>query len=98
MESITILGCTGSIGRQSIEVAEALGLGITAMTGGKNTELMERQARKVKPLFAAMSDEKSANDLRVRLSDTSIRVAGGEDPVALSHGLLVGRKHVLPVV
>lgn len=97
MESITILGCTGSIGRQSIEVAEALGLGITAMTGGKNTELMERQARKVKPLFAAMSDEKSANDLRVRLSDTSIRVAGGEEAICEA-AELSGSKTVITAI
>ena len=77
-EEIVILGSTGSIGRQSIEVAEALGLGVAALTGGRNVALMEEQARRVRPRFVAMASEQAAADLRVRLSDLPLTVAGGE--------------------
>lgn len=74
---ISVLGSTGSIGRQSLEVIESLGCGVAALTANRDVELMEAQARKFHPALVAMYDENAAGDLRVRLADTGIKVAGG---------------------
>ncbi len=74
---IVILGSTGSIGRQSIEVAEALGLGVAALTGGSNSALMAAQARRVHPRFVAMADERAGREVAQSLADTDVKVAWG---------------------
>jgi len=74
---ISILGSTGSIGTQSLEVIKSLGRRVIALTGNRNTSLMERQAREFMPAVVAMYDEKAAEDLRARLRDTGIRVVSG---------------------
>jgi 1-deoxy-D-xylulose-5-phosphate reductoisomerase len=79
---LTVLGSTGSIGRQSLDVIEKMGCQALALNGGGNTRLMEEQARRFKPEYVAMSDEASAGDLRVRLADTGIKVSGGDAAVA----------------
>lgn len=76
--TISILGSTGSIGRQTLEVAEACGHRVAALTVKGSVELAEEQARKFRPELVAAADERAAADLRVRLADTPIRVAGGE--------------------
>ena len=76
--TISILGSTGSIGRQTLEVAEACGHRVAALTVKGSVELAEEQARKFRPELVAAVDEKAAADLRVRLADTPTRVAGGE--------------------
>ncbi|MBQ9492826.1 MAG: 1-deoxy-D-xylulose-5-phosphate reductoisomerase [Oscillibacter sp.] len=76
-KTLSILGSTGSIGRQTLEVAEALGLKVEALTANSDVKRMEEQARKFRPRMVAMADETAAEDLSVRLSDTDIRVAGG---------------------
>ena len=76
--TISILGSTGSIGRQTLEVAEACGHRVAALTVNRSVELAEEQARKFRPELVAAVDEKAAADLRVRLADTPTRVAGGE--------------------
>lgn len=76
-KAISILGSTGSIGRQSIAAAEHLGLRIAALTANKKTDMVEEQARRLKPEFVAIYDEAAANDLRTRLADTDIRVGSG---------------------
>ncbi len=77
--TISILGSTGSIGRQTLEVAEELGLRVAAITAHSSVERMEEQARKFRPGLAVMTDEKAAEDLKVRLADTETRVLGGFD-------------------
>ncbi len=74
---ITILGSTGSIGRQSLEVIAACGMEVAALAANKNVDLMEEQARKFKPELAVLADEQAADDLRVRLADTNVKVASG---------------------
>ena len=74
---ISILGSTGSIGRQSLDVIAACGMDVAALTANANVELMERQVRQFQPELAVMMDERAAADLRVRLADTKVRVASG---------------------
>ena len=76
---ISILGSTGSIGRQSLDVIAACGIEVAALTANSSVKLMEEQARKFKPELAVLMDEKCAADLRVRLADTNVRVLGGMD-------------------
>ena len=57
VKAISILGCTGSIGRQSIAVAEHLDMPVVALTANRQVELTERQARRLKPKFVALYDE-----------------------------------------
>ncbi len=79
--TLSILGSTGSIGRQALEVAAAGGHRVAALTVAKQVELAETQARQVQPVLVAAADQRAASDLRVRLADTSIRVVGGEDGI-----------------
>jgi 1-deoxy-D-xylulose-5-phosphate reductoisomerase len=81
MKTITILGSTGSIGTQALEVAKLRGFGIYALTAQYNTDILEKQIREFRPEFAAMSDEKSAKDLAVRVADTGTKVLGGVEGV-----------------
>ncbi len=81
MKKLIILGSTGSIGVQALEVAERNGYKVTALAAGKNTELLEKQARKFKPDIVAVSDKTAANDLKTRLKDTSVKVLSGEEGV-----------------
>ena len=81
MKRLIILGSTGSIGVQALEVAERNGYRVTALAAGKNTQLLEKQARKFKPDIVAVSDESAAQDLKIRLQDTDIKVFSGEDGV-----------------
>lgn len=76
---ISILGSTGSIGRQSLEVITACGMQVSALTAHTSVELMEEQARRFHPALAVLTDEKAAADLKVRLADTPTRVAGGPE-------------------
>jgi 1-deoxy-D-xylulose-5-phosphate reductoisomerase len=80
-ENVSILGSTGSVGRQALSVAESLGLTITALAAGKDGKLLEEQARKFRPACAALADEAAAADLKVRLADTDVKVLGGEEGV-----------------
>jgi len=77
VNSISILGCTGSIGRQSIAVAEHLGVSVVALTANRQVELTEQQARKLRPKFVALYDESAAKQLKIALSDTDIKVGSG---------------------
>ena len=78
-KTISILGSTGSIGRQTLDVAEQLGLRVAALTAHSSVERMEEQVRKFRPALAVLTDEAAARDLAVRLQDTDTRVLGGFD-------------------
>ena len=80
-KTISILGSTGSIGRQSLEVIAALGFSVGALTAHSSVDLMERQARQFQPRLVAMIDPVAAAELKVRLADTGIRVLSGMDGV-----------------
>ena len=79
MNTISILGSTGSIGRQTLDVAEQLGLQVAALTANSNVERMEAQCRKFRPRLAVMTEEAAAKELAVRLQDTSVKVLAGTD-------------------
>lgn len=76
-KAVSILGSTGSIGRQSIAAAEHLGLPVAALTANRKTDMLEQQARRLKPEFVAVYDEKAAAQLKISLADTGIRVGSG---------------------
>lgn len=77
--TISILGSTGSIGRQTLEVAEQMNLQVAALTASTSVERMEQQVRQFHPRLAVMTDEAAAKDLAVRLADTETKVLGGFD-------------------
>lgn len=74
---ISILGSTGSIGRQTLDVAEQMDLRVAAITAHASVDRIEEQARQFKPRLAVMTDEAAAKDLAVRLADTETKVLGG---------------------
>ena len=76
-KTISILGSTGSIGRQTLEVAEQLGLTVAAITAHNSVDLAEEQARRFRPRLVIMTDEAAAKDLKTRLADTDVKVHGG---------------------
>lgn len=73
-ENISILGSTGSIGTQTLEVAKALGIKVHAISGNKNISLLERQIREFKPEIAAVYDEKNAKILKEAVKDTDTKI------------------------
>lgn len=79
--TLSILGSTGSIGTQTLEVAETCGLRVAALTANSNIELLEEQARKFHPILVAAADLTAAAALQNRLRDTEIQVAGGEEGI-----------------
>ena len=76
-KKITLLGSTGSIGRQTLEVARELGLSVAALTANRSVDLIEQQAREFSPRLAVLYDEDAARELRARLSDTNTQVLSG---------------------
>ncbi len=80
-EKLILLGSTGSIGTQSLEVARKQNIKVTALAAGKNVSLMEQQIREFKPKIAVMSDEEAAKDLKIRVKDTDTTVLSGEDGI-----------------
>lgn len=79
MQNIAILGSTGSIGRQTVAAAKRLNIRVAALTANRSTELLEAQARELRPELVAVCDENAARELRTTLADTGIRVLGGVD-------------------
>lgn len=78
---ITVLGSTGSIGEQALDVARLHGYKINALTAAQNVDKIERQAREFKPSLCAMADEEAAKELKLRLADTDIKVLSGVEGV-----------------
>ena len=75
--TISLLGSTGSIGTQTLQVARELGLTVAALAANRSVELLERQAREFRPRLAVLYDEEAAAELRRRLADTDIEVRSG---------------------
>ena len=80
-KKISILGSTGSIGTQSLDVARKHGYEVEALTAGSNAELLERQIREFRPKKAALLDRKSADDLKIRVADTDVKVYSSEEGI-----------------
>ncbi len=79
MKTISLLGSTGSIGTQSLDVCRMHGYSVKCLTANTNVNIIENQIREFKPELACMMDEKSAKELRDRISDTGTRVCCGMD-------------------
>ena len=78
-KNISILGSTGSIGTQTLDVVDKLGLKVSALSAARNITLLEQQVRKYKPALAVVYDEQKARELKVALADTETRVLSGMD-------------------
>lgn len=80
-EELSLLGSTGSIGLQSLEVARKRGFKVCALAAGSNIKLLENQIREFAPAVAAVYDEAAAKELKIRVADTSTKVLSGEEGV-----------------
>ncbi len=78
-KAIALLGATGSIGRQTLEVVRELGISVAALTANKQIDLLERQARQFMPRLTVLYDETAALELQRRLRGTGIEVMAGEE-------------------
>lgn len=76
---ISVLGSTGSIGTQTLDVARKYNIKISALTAHSNVKLIEEQIREFKPSLAVMFDEKAASDLKTRIADLDVRILSGMD-------------------
>ena len=77
-KNIAVLGSTGSVGEQALDVADKFSMNVSAISANKNFKRTEEQARKFKVSSVAMADELAARELKVRLADTDIKVYSGE--------------------
>lgn len=78
---ITVLGSTGSIGTQTLEVAKQLGIYVYGLTAGNNAALLEKQARQFGVRAVAIANSDLFKDLKNRLADTQIKVLAGQDGI-----------------
>ena len=83
MKVISVLGSTGSIGTQTMDIvrANASSLKVAALAAGSNIDLLEKQIREFKPDLAAVYDEGKASDLREAVKDTGVRITAGMDGI-----------------
>ena len=88
-KNLTILGSTGSIGRQTLEVVEQLPVRVAALTAGQNVERMAEQCRRFRPQLAVMGTEEAAQHLREALAGEKIEIRSGMD------GLIAAAEHPL---
>lgn len=77
VNAISILGSTGSIGRQTVDVAEHMGLPVAALAAGRSVKLLEEQTRRLKPKFVSVFDEAAAKEFKIAVADMDIRVGSG---------------------
>ncbi|MBR5089732.1 MAG: 1-deoxy-D-xylulose-5-phosphate reductoisomerase [Ruminiclostridium sp.] len=105
-KTLTILGSTGSIGTQTLDVARMHGYGIAALSAHSNYKLAEEQAREFRPKTVCMTDETAYRELRARLADTDITVTYGRDalcetaakPVSMVINAVVGMAGLYPTL
>ena len=77
--SISLLGSTGSIGRQTLEVAASLGICVRALSASRNISLLEEQVRRFRPAVAAVYDANAADDFRARVRDMDVEICSGPE-------------------
>lgn len=80
-EKLTILGSTGSIGTQSLDVCKKTGMEVVALTANSNVDIIEAQIREFHPKYAALVDEDAAKVLKERVSDTDTLILSGKEGV-----------------
>lgn len=79
IKSITLLGSTGSIGTQTLDIARKFNFKVNVLTANKNIDLLEKQTREFKPEFVCVFNEKYANEFKLRVADISVKVVSGID-------------------
>ena len=105
-KTLSVLGSTGSIGTQTLDVARMHGYAVTAISAHRNAQLAERQAREFRPKTVCMTDETGYRELKTRLADTHIRVTCGKDalcetaaiPVDMTVNAVVGMVGLEPTL
>lgn len=80
-KNIAVLGSTGSVGEQALDVAAKFGMRVSAISANKNVKRVEEQARRFGVASAAMADDAAAAELKLRLADTDVRVYSGESGI-----------------
>lgn len=106
MDTIVLLGSTGSIGKQTLEVCKAHNIAVRALSANSSAELLEQQAREFLPEYAVIANDLLFGDLKQRLSDTNIKVLSGEkglcEVAALPHckvvNAIVGMAGLVPTL
>lgn len=78
-KDLVILGSTGSVGKQALDVCDHLGLRVVGISGRRNVSALEEQIRKYKPVYCAVADEKAAEQLKIAVSDTDTKIISGEN-------------------
>ncbi len=105
--SIDLLGSTGSIGEQAVDVAQKRNIKVRSICAGSNFRRVEEQARQLRPAACAMADERAAKELRLALRDTDIRVLAGEQGICemiaqsdaeVSLNAILGKAGLLPTL
>ena len=81
MKTISVLGATGSVGKQALDVARQRGYSVDFLCAARDSVTLEALAREFKPMAVAMADETAARDLKDRLSDTSVKVLLGKEGI-----------------
>ena len=79
VKNVSILGSTGSIGRQSLDIISHLGLQVSALTAGTSVERMAQQCRQFQPKLAVMATREAAEQLQQQIADLSTEIAWGEE-------------------
>lgn len=85
-KTIAVLGATGSVGTQAIDVARARGYKVDLISANRDVKSMESLARELSPRAVAMADEDAAKDLALRLADTDVKVYSGQDGICAAIG------------
>lgn len=84
MRSISVLGSTGSIGTQTLDVAKKHNMRLAAITANKNVKLLSEQARQFNPSLVCIGDESLYSDLKRELADTDLKLAAGQEGVLMA--------------
>ena len=79
VKSVSILGSTGSIGRQTLDIVAHLGISVAALTAGTSVERMAQQCCQFRPKLAVMATEQAANELAALVANLNIEIAWGEE-------------------
>ena len=80
MKNISLIGSTGSIGKQTLEViSDSDNLNVVALTANNNVDLLSEQIREFKPSFACIADESRYNDLKTAVADLPVKISAGYD-------------------
>lgn len=81
-DKLIVLGSTGSVGKQALDVARHLKIRVTGISGNFNVSALEDQIREFHPVYCAVADPDAARDLRVRIADTDTEIIDGLDSVS----------------